>query len=247
MKERKIKMRRTVFQVGMHTLLLLVVLAAAVQPQEALADSVERRLQVTGTAVISASPDIAYITLGVETQDPSAEKAAQDNANIMAAVLAAMEDLGLGKREVTTSGYNIWGSTQILNRGTEDEQTVTIYCVLYSVTATTENLEQVGEIIDRAVKAGANQVYGINFDVQDKQDMQIEALKLAVKQGIAKAEAMAEAAGVSLGELVYMTESYSTYAPMTGYMALRADAEAATPINPDDVEVRATVELEFAF
>ena len=44
-----------------------------------------------------------------------------------------------------------------------------------------------------------------------------------------------------------MTESYSTYAPMTGYMALRADAEAATPINPDDVEVRATVELEFAF
>ena len=115
------------------------------------------------------------------------------------------------------------------------------------INITTKNLEQVGEIIDRAVKAGANQVYGINFDVQDKQDMQIEALKLAVKQGIAKAEAMAEAAGVSLGELVYMTESYSTYAPMTGYMALRADAEAATPINPDDVEVRATVELEFAF
>ena len=70
------------------------------------------------------------------------------------------------------------------------------------INITTKNLEQVGEIIDRAVKAGANQVYGINFDVQDKQDMQIEALKLAVKQGIAKAEAMAEAAGVSLGELV---------------------------------------------
>lgn len=240
-------MRRTVFQVGTLTLLLLVVLAAAVQPQEALADSVGRRLQVTGTAVISASPDIAYITLGVETQDPSAEKAAQDNANIMAAVLSAMEDLGLSKREVTTSGYNIWGSTQILNRGTQDEQTVTTYWVQNRINITTKNLEQVGEIIDRAVKAGANQVYGINFDVQDKQDMQIEALKLAVKQGIAKAEVMAEAAGVSLGELVYMTESYSTYAPMTGYMALRADAEAATPINPDDVEVRATVELEFAF
>lgn len=114
------------------------------------------------------------------------------------------------------------------------------------INITTKNLDSVGEIVDRAVKAGANQVQGIRFDVQDKQALQLEALKLAVQQGMGKAEAMAEAAGVTLGELVSMSESYSSYAPMVRAVAY-ADAAVGTSISPGEVEVSASVQMEFAF
>lgn len=238
-------MRRTLLKTGIVTL-LVVLLSGAVSPA-ALASSDQKRLQVSGTAVVTASPDIAYITLGVETQDPSAEKAAQDNANIMARVMAALRDLGLTEKEVSTSGYNIYGSTQVINRGSDREETVTTYYVQNRINITTQDLDNLGEIIDRAVKAGANQVQGIRFDVQDKQALQLEALRLAVRQGRAKAEAMAEAAGLVLGDLLTMNESYSTYAPMVTAVAYRADAAVGTAINPGDVEVSATVQMKFAF
>jgi uncharacterized protein YggE len=233
-------MRKSLFKMGVMTLLMLLVAGAA------LADAEPKRLQVSGTAVVTGDPDIAYITVGVETQNPSAEKAAQDNASIMAQVLAALREMGLTEKEVSTSGYNIWGSTQTVNRGTDKEETVTTYWVQNRINITTKNLDSVGEIVDRAVKAGANQVQGIRFDVQDKQALQLEALKLAVQQGMGKAEAMAEAAGVTLGELVSMSESYSSYAPMVRAVAY-ADAAVGTSISPGEVEVSASVQMEFAF
>ncbi|HPT84281.1 MAG TPA: SIMPL domain-containing protein [Limnochordia bacterium] len=237
-------MRKALFSQVLLTLLLLAVLGTALPAQ---ASPEPGRLQVTGTAVVTASPDIAYITLGVETQDPSAHLAAQANAEIMARVLAALAELGLTKKEVSTSGYNIYGSTQVINRGSDREETVTTYYVQNRINITTQDLDNLGEIIDRAVKAGANQVQGIRFDVQDKQALQLEALRLAVRQGRAKAEAMAEAAGLVLGDLLTMNESYSTYAPMVTAVAYRADAAVGTAINPGDVEVSATVQMEFAF
>ena len=74
----------------MASVLLLVLLVGALLPHTALANSQPASIQVTGTAVVTATPDIAYITLGVETQDLSADKAAQENANLMAQVLAAL-------------------------------------------------------------------------------------------------------------------------------------------------------------
>lgn len=232
---------------SLKTVVLTLVLLLLLTPQGVLANSEAKRLQVTGTAVVTAEPDVAYITLGVETQDPSAEKAAQANAEIMARVFAALEELGLSKKEVSTSGYNIFGSTQVINRGTDQEETITTYWVQNRINITTTDLDSVGEIIDRAVKAGANQVQGIRFDVQDKQPLQLEALKLAVRQARAKAEAMAEAADLTLGEIVTMSESYSTYAPVVSAAAFKAEGVAGTNINPGDVEISANVQLEFSF
>ena len=95
-------MRRTLLKTGIVT--LHVVLLSGAESRAALASSGQKRLQVSGTAVVTASPDIAYITLGEETQDPSAEKAAQDNANIMARVMAALRRLGLTEKAESTSG-----------------------------------------------------------------------------------------------------------------------------------------------
>lgn len=207
------------------------------------------RLQVTGNAVVTAAPDTAHISLGVETSDSSAEKAAEDNARRMAQIMTTLREMGLTDREISTSGYNIYSYNQILNRGSDQEVTVTTYNVQNRIEITTKNLEQVGKIVDAAVKAGANQVQGIRFDIADKQELQLQALRNAVKQAHTKAEVMAEAAGVVIGGLVTMNEDYGTYAPMYDSMVMRAQAPgyAETSITPGDVEISARVTVVFWF
>lgn len=236
-------MRKSLLRVGVLVVLLLSL------PSAVLAEAGQERgsLQVTGSAIVTGAPDVAYITLGVETRDVSADKAAQENADRMARVFAALSALGLSEKELTTSGYNIYSSTQVQNRGMQDEEYITTYHVQNRINVTTKDLTSVGQIIDAAVKAGANQVQGVSFDLEDKQAMQLEALKNAIKQGMAKAEVMAEAAGITLGGLAEMNENYSSYAPMVSAMAFRADSAAGTTINPDDVQVTATVNLSFWF
>lgn len=237
-------MRKSYFKVGILTVLLLSLCLGGI----AQANTQERgSIQVTGSAVVTGAPDVAYITLGVETRDTSAEIAAQENATRMTSVFAALKALGLTDKELTTSGYNVYSSNQMQNRGTEDEVTVTTYQVQNRINITVTDLSSVGQIIDAAVKAGVNQVQGIRFDIEDKQAMQLEALKNAIAQGMAKATVMAESAGLTLGGLATINESYSSYAPMVSTMALRADTSANTTINPGDVEVSATVNLEFWF
>lgn len=237
---------------GVMVILVVSLLTAFIVPGQVLA--VERTehsgsIQVTGTAVVTGSPDMAIITLGVETKDPSAQVASQENANRMETVFAALKEMGLSEKELTTSGYNIYSSNQVIARGTENEVTVTTYHVQNKITITTKELDKVGTIIDVAIKAGANQVQGIRFDIQDKQAMQLQALKNAVQQGKAKAEIMAEAAGITLGGLATMNESYSSHAPVISTMAARSEAFAASPttINPGEVEVSATVSMNFWF
>jgi hypothetical protein len=236
--------KKSYFKIGALTVLLLsLCLSGIVQ-----ASTLERgSIQVTGSAIVTGAPDVAYITLGVETRDASAEVAAQENANRMAKVFSALKALGLTDKELTTSGYNVYSSSQVQNRGTEEEVTITTYHVQNRINITTKDLASVGQIIDAAVKAGSNQVQGVRFDIEDKQVMQLEALKDAVAQGMAKATVMAESAGLTLGGLATMNESYSSYAPMVSAMAFRADSSPATTINPGDIEVSATVNLEFWF
>lgn len=240
-------MRKSYLTIGVLSVLVLSLVIGTVLPGVAQATSKPGSLEVTGTAIVTGAPDMAHISLGVETQDTSADTAAQENANRMDRVFAVLKDLGLTDKDITTSGYNIYSSNQVINRGTDEEATITTYRVQNRVNITTKNLDSVGEIVDAAVKAGANQVHGIRFDIEDKQTMQLQALENAVQQGISKAEAMAEAAGLTLGGIASLNENYSSHAPMVSTMAFRADTEASTTINPGDVEVSATVQLNFWF
>jgi len=208
------------------------------------------KLTVSGNAVISADPDTAHITLGVETSSTSADVAAAENAQRMAAVMEALRALGLTEKEISTSGYNIYSYSQVVNRNTPSEETITTYQVQNRINITTKNLDQVGRIIDAAVKAGANQVQGIRFDLADKQELQLQALQSAIKQAKMKAEAMAASAGVELQGIVSINEDYGTYVPLQDATVMRAASyanQAETSITPGEIEVTARVTMVFWF
>jgi uncharacterized protein YggE len=245
------KLSLRVVLVSVALVLLAGAVGSALLPHTGAAAQ-EKELQgsmnVSGRAVVTGTPDIAYISLGVETRNESAQQAARENAELMTNVMAALKELGLTEADLSTSGYNVY-SYQQSNRSDSSAPPITYYVVHNRLDITVKDLDMVGEVIDTAIGAGANQVQSVSFDIQDKQAMQIQALENAVAQARMKGEALARAAGVTLGGIKVITEQNTSYIPYTDTAALRsfAVAEAKTQITPGDVEVSAEVYVEFWF
>lgn len=228
------------------TMMLVLVLALG-SANAASVPEHSGRLEVTGNAVITAAPDTAQVILGVETANTSAERATTENAERMASVLNALESLGIDASAISTSGYNVYSYSDTY--GTEKPAETTYY-VHNRITITTDELDQVGKIVDVAVKAGANQVQSVTFDIVDKQEMQLQALEVAIKQALAKADVMSRSAGQTLGGIVSINEGYGTYVAQNEslkMMAVGYDGGASTSITPGEVEVTAQVTMVFWF
>ncbi|NMB02762.1 MAG: SIMPL domain-containing protein [Firmicutes bacterium] len=226
--------------ISLNIVILLVLCLGSTQA--AVISEQTSRLQVVGQAVIKVAPDTATISLGVETSNVSAEQAATENAEIMARVMDALRNMGLTTTHISTSGYNIYSYVDTFNR-TGDEQGLATYQVYNGITITTQNLDQVGQIVDVAVQAGVNQVQGVSFDLADKQELQLQALKAAINQAQIKAQAMAEAAGTKLGGIISINEEQVSYLPYTESAFLKA----STVIVPEEIEVTAQVNMVFWF
>lgn len=226
----------------------LLVLSVIVLSSSAYASQSTNSIKVTGHAVVTAAPDVAYITLGVETKSNSAASSSEENAAAVANVIAKLKEFGLTDSEITTSNYNIY-SYQDYDRITDPQTYVTVYYVRNQLNIKTNRLSEVGKIIDLAIRAGANQVQGIKFDLEDKSELQLLALKNATKQAAAKAKAIAEAANVEIASLINVTEEYEYYAPYTEVNMFRSAAAGITDtqINPSDVEVTARIVAEYGF
>ena len=231
--------------------LMLVFMLSLASVSAAMLPENSSRLQVTGNALVTAAPDTAQIVLGVETSSFSADQAAAENAQRLAKVFEALKELGIQDSEISTSGYNIYSHNNTYVAGVSEQNMDQItYNVQNRITITTKNLEDVGKIVDTAVKAGANQVQGISFDLADKQEMQLQALNVAIKQAMAKAEIMAKSAGVALGGIASIHEEYGTYVARNEDFQMKVanyDLGVATSINPGDVEVTVQVTMEYWF
>lgn len=196
---------------------------------------------VTGTGDVKSQPDIAYVTLAVNTQSDDAAQAARSNAEITNAVITAIMKAGIVKSDIETTNYSV---SPIMDYKKSPPVTVG-YSVSNQVRLTIRDLARVGSIIDIGVKAGANNVQGVDFSIDNDTALRGQALVKAITQARAKAQAMADAAGVKLGRLVSMTES-GGYIPRP-MLAGAAKSEAVqTPIIPGELSVPASVTMVYA-
>jgi uncharacterized protein YggE len=211
-------------------------------------------LTVTGTAESSAAPDRATLRLGTTAQAPTAAEA---QAKVSAAVqktIDSLKQLGIPPEDLSTSNLNLHPVySQPNQRQMRDNEPFTPQITAYQASNTIEirlgDLKKVGPAIDASVAAGANQVESLTFDLKDDTAPRSRALESAVKQARAKAETLAKAANVSLGQLHALDEATSAQPPIPYRgMAMRAmAAESATPIEPGQVRVSATVTLRYLF
>jgi len=206
----------------------------------------QRVISVSGSGQVSLKPDIAYIYMGVSTENESAADAvAKNNANTQR-LIDALKAAGVAENDLRTSNFSIWQNTPY---GLDGQPGAPVYRVDNTVYVTARDLAKLGDLLDAAVRAGANNINSIQFDVADKTQAMTDARKAAVEAARKQAAELADAAGVTLGDIQgiqYYDGAPIMYAEAKGLGGGGADAAAlAVPINPGQMQITVTVTVNF--
>ncbi len=204
----------------------------------------QRTIIVTGEGEVLGKPDQARIAAAVVNQAPSAEAAAQENATAMNRVLMAITGLGIPPNKIQTSDYSV--QPQYSNGNiTTNNRNITGYQVTNELTITVDDLSKLGSITDTLVHNGANQLGGVGFSIADPKPLTDRARTAAVNDARAKAQTLANAAGVRLGPIMSIQEGPGVFRP-TPFAAPRALEAASTPIAVGEQPIIVAVTLTYA-
>lgn len=174
-------------------------------------DTPPRSVTVTGNGISYGSPDIASISLGVESANPVVIDAVNDANTRMTAVMAALSEAGIAPEDIRTEFYNIYQEKGFTPEGMPSidpatGQPMATYRVTNVVNITVRDVTKVGEILGLAVNAGANVVNNISFGIEDRAGLESEARIDAVADARARAEQLGEALGFEVGEVLNVSE-----------------------------------------
>jgi uncharacterized protein YggE len=221
---------------------LVAVFAGVGRPDGAQGQSAgpqaDHTITVSGTGSVQTVPDQAQLSFGVTTQAAGATQALTSNAALARRVIAALVGAGVARADIQTQYVSI--SPQYSGDGS----TIVGYTATNSVSATLRALDKAGSVVDAAVSAGANQVYGPSLLRSDQDALYRSALRLAVADARTKAQALAAAGGVTLGGVLDVVEG-QTPQPVPFERGAAATSEP-TPIEPGTQTIQATVTVEFA-
>lgn len=204
------------------------------------------RIVTSGEAEVRVTPDRATILIGVQTRGTTAALAGADNARRQKAILDTLKAMGLGPDQLATQNYSVYPEMRY------EQPTGTSRVVGYNVSNVVRvelrRTDQVGVVIDAALKKGANQINSIQFSASTASEARRTAMADAVRDARADADALARAAGGSLGPVIEITSASPPGRPRYE-MALGAVAkdQAQTPIEPGEQTITAAVSVVWQF
>jgi uncharacterized protein YggE len=203
-------------------------------------------LWVSGEGKVTATPDTALLTLGIEAEASTVAEAQQDAAGAMDAVMRALKTEGVADKDIQTQQFSISPVRKWLEK--EQREVTTGYRVDNMVLAKIRDMDKVGTIIDVVAQAGGDmtRINDISFTVDDTMPYYKQARDKAVADAMAKAKQIAGAAGIRLGDLLYVSEG-ALYAPVVRnvYTEAAKAAPAPTPISPGELEFQLTVQMVY--
>jgi uncharacterized protein len=202
------------------------------------------QIVTTGTGETRVTPDRATIFVGVQSRAGTAAAASADNARRQRAILDTLHALGLGPDQLSTMNYNV--NPDIQYNPNNQPPKVVGYTVTNTVRAEVRKLEDVARIIDASLARGANEISGLQFYSSTADSARRSAMALAVANARADAETLARAAGGTLGALLELSTSSSSR-PMPEAIGATAMARMATPIEPGQQSVAASVTARWTF
>jgi uncharacterized protein len=197
-----------------------------------------RSITAAGMGTVTTVPDRAHFSFGVQAQSRTASQALEAADAQLTRVVAALRAAGIAQADIQTDQISLSPRTS------DDGVQIVGYTALSSVSVRVRNLERAGPVVDAAVGAGANQVYGPSLTRSDQNTLYRNALRAAYADARARAQALAEAAGVTLGSMTATVEGGAS-APMPVAAAGRAEDAKAT-VEPGTQEIQASVSVTFA-
>jgi len=203
----------------------------------------QKEIVVNGVGVLHVDPDQAVISFGVQTQAKTATQAIEDNAAKMSQVIDMLKAQGISDDDIKTSRFSLW---TVYN---EDRTAPIGYRVSNQVTVTTMDIDHVGQLIDSAVLAGANQIHSVSFSLSEETiaEIRFQALDRAIEDAEAKAVAIAKKLDLTIVGVGHVSESSGYAIPYYVEAASLDYREASTPIEPGEVSFTMTVNIVFLF
>ena len=199
-------------------------------PAHAGDQTMPRTISLTGHGEVRVAPDLAIVSIGVLSQSATAGQALAANSTAMQAIFDALQAAGLAAKDIQTSNFTVQPRYQYNNEG--KPPLLDGYDVSNNVTVTVRKLDSLGNVLDKAVSAGSNQINGIQFQVSKPEFAEDEARKLAFEDARHKAMIYATAANVALGEIVSITEGSGFEPPVPMLRAKAMSAEGASSAPP---------------
>lgn len=197
-----------------------------------------RTLSVTGTGKVMLVPDLAYINIGVRSEAQDVSSALAANNAQATAITDALKAMGVDEQDLQTANFNVYSIQQYDQMGQPSYISYSVENTLY---VTVRDLTKLSQTLDAALSAGANQIYGINFDIANRQAALEQARDLAIKDAEAKALATAATAGVTLGQIQTINVSNTSYVqPYTPYGmggGGAMDATSSVPVSAGQIVV----------
>jgi uncharacterized protein len=208
-------------------------------------------INVSGEGEVRAEPDLAVVSVGVTAVQPTSQGAMNEVNGKLAAVVAAVRALGVESRDIQTSGLSLQPIYR--PRGPRDDAPPEIeaYRASNGLTITVRNIDQAGPVLDAANANGANVFNGVRFGLSNVDELRMQALALATSNAGAKAQAIANGAGVRItGVLQLAEEGVAVPRPAavsdTGRAGFAQAPEAPAVVEAGEMVVRARVRAQYS-
>lgn len=202
--------------------------------------AVTNTVTASGTGTSQAVPDTAEMSFGVVTTSADAKSALDDASKAAAQIAAAVKKQGIAAEDIQTQDVSVYPQTT----DQDGKQVVTGYQASLSVSVKVRDIAKLGEVISAANAAGANSISGPSFTVADPAPARAKAIDEAVADARTSAEAMAAAAGKSVGDVLSMSSSDAGVVPMA-FGAADAGSAKSVPIEPGQLDISANVVVVF--
>jgi hypothetical protein len=237
--------RGVVFVMGVLFAAALVMQAVAL-PQPARAQdtgtSDRRTITVNGVGSVSITPDTAYIRVGVDVANASLSEALSSSRTGMEAVLQALSEKGIAAADIATDQYSVFREDRF---DPATSGNTSVFRVINIVRVTVRGVEQVADVLNAAVDAGANAINSVEFGVADVRPTESSARTLALDDARARATELAAAVGGTLGEVITIQET-GGFVPIDQYARGMGGGGGAGPVSPGGLQVSVSLVVTFA-
>jgi len=217
-------------------------------PSSQSTKSLLHTITVIGEGKASAKPDTAVAVVGVETIGKTLGEANDRNSAKMDALIKALKSNGIADKDIQTTNYSVTPERKY-NRETGPGD-ITSFRVSNQVRVKFRDLKKVGTLLDRVVKDGANTIHSIYFEAEDPTPIRARASAAAIAAARVKAEEMAKAAGVKLGDVLQISEIIGGPRPVPmlsdSFAAAAASPRASVPVEQGELEVTAQLQVVYA-
>jgi len=201
-------------------------------------------VELTVNENVEAEPDLVTIGAGVTTQARTAVEAMRANATQMSSVIDRIKSLGVPERDIQTAGVSL-GAQYDYNQATQ-RQVFRGYAASNRVSVKLRDIPRTGEVLDALVAAGATDLSGPDWSIEDDTAARAQARRAALETARAQALEYARAAGYADIRLLEISEAIASQPPMPYLRAVRAEvAQAATPVQPGLVQAGVTVRVTY--